>query len=151
MSTTVSELYSLMKCFGTCQMLRGLWADISGTEVPIHIRTDANNLVTTATSTHLPEQRETIHMIQMLRKESLSGAIEDLAHVRSHVCLGDALTKASAKPDALKSAVDTGVLVDVDMHPSVRTLTRHRAFLMEWSVLYLEGPLHGKSFLMEAL
>ena len=90
-------------------------------------------------------------MIQMLRKESLSGAIEDLAHVRSHMCLGDALTKASAKPDALKTAVDTGVLVDVDMHPGVRTLTRHRAFLLEWSVLYLEGPLHGKCFLMEAL
>ena len=112
-------------------MLRGLWADSSGTEVPIHIRADANDLVTTATSTHLPEQRETIHMIQMLRKESLSGAIEDLAHVRSHACLGDALTKASAKPDALKTAVDTGILVDVDMHPSVRTLTRHRAFLLE--------------------
>ena len=151
LSTTVSELYALMKCFGTCQMLRGLWADISGTEVPIHIRTDANNLVTTATSTHLPEQRETIHMIQMLRKESLSGAIEDLAHVRSHVCLGDALTKSSAKPDALKAAVDTGILVDVDMHPSVRTLIRHRAFLLEWSVLYLEGPLHNKCFLLEAL
>ena len=59
--------------------------------------------------------------------------------------------KASAKPDALKTAVDTGVLVDVDMHPGVRTLTRHRAFLLEWSVLYLEGPLHGKCFLMEAL
>ena len=151
MSATVSELYSLMKCFGTCQMLRGLWADISGTEAPIHLRTDANNLVTTATSTHLPEQRERIHMIQMLRKESLSGAIEDLAHVRSHVCLGDALAKASAKADALKAAVDTGILTDVDLHPSVRILIRHRAFLLELAVLYLEGPLHEKCFLMEAL
>ena len=25
LSTTVAELYALMKCFGTCQMLRGLW------------------------------------------------------------------------------------------------------------------------------
>ena len=28
LSTTVSELYSLMKCFGTCQFVRGLWMDI---------------------------------------------------------------------------------------------------------------------------
>ena len=90
-------------------------------------------------------------MIQMHRKESFSGAIEDLAHVRSHVCLGDASTKASAKPDALKEAVDTGVLVDVDLHPSVRTLVRYRAFLVEWAVLYLGGPLHGKCLLGEVL
>ena len=30
LSTTVAELYALMKCLGTCQMLRGLWKDISG-------------------------------------------------------------------------------------------------------------------------
>ena len=69
LSTTVAELYALMKCFGTCQMLRGLWKDISGLDAEIHIRTDANNLVTTASTTHAPEQQETIHMIQMLRKE----------------------------------------------------------------------------------
>ena len=87
----------------------------------------------------------------MLRKEALSGAIEDLSHVRTHVCLGDALTKSSAKPDALRAAVDTGTLVDVDLHPGVRSLVRHRAFLLEWAVRYLEGPLHGKSFLCECL
>ena len=87
----------------------------------------------------------------MLRKESLSGAIEDLSHVRTHVCLGDALTKASAKPDAIKEAVNTGVLVDVDLHPSVRALVRHHAFLIEWAFSYLEGPLHGKCFLCEPL
>ena len=27
LSTTVAELYALMKCFVTCQMLRGLWKD----------------------------------------------------------------------------------------------------------------------------
>ena len=31
LSTTVSELYAFMKCYGTCQFLRGLWMDISGT------------------------------------------------------------------------------------------------------------------------
>ena len=107
LSTTVAELYSLMKCFGTCQMLRGLWMDISSACADVHLRTDANNLVTTASSTHLPEQKETIHMIQMLRKESCSGSIEDLAHVRTELCLGDCLTKASAKSDALRRSVET--------------------------------------------
>ena len=32
LSTTVAELYALMKCFGTCQVLRGLWKDISGAD-----------------------------------------------------------------------------------------------------------------------
>ena len=78
LSTTVAELYALMKCFGTCQMLRGLWQDLSGLDAEIHIRTDANNLVSTASTTHSPEQQETVHMIQMLRKEACSGAIADL-------------------------------------------------------------------------
>ena len=55
-STTVAELNALMKCFGTCLFIRALWADVTGEIVPIHIRTDANNLVTTAQTTHLPEQ-----------------------------------------------------------------------------------------------
>ena len=83
LSTTVAELYALMTCFGTCQMLRGLWKDISGADACIHMRTDANNLVTTASTTHVREQQETIHMIQMLRKEACSGAIADISHVRT--------------------------------------------------------------------
>ena len=73
--------------------------DLTGDILPIHLRTDANNLVTTAGSTHVPEQQETIHMIQMLRKEASSGMIDDLAHVRTAHCLADCLTKSSAKPD----------------------------------------------------
>ncbi|CAE7576155.1 GIP [Symbiodinium sp. CCMP2456] len=96
LSTTVAELYALMKCFGTCQMLRGLWKDITGLDAEIHIRTDANNLVSAASTTHIPEQQETIHMIQMLRKEACSGAISDLSHVRTERCLSDCLTKQSA-------------------------------------------------------
>ena len=38
MSTTVAELYRLMKCFGTCLFLKGLWADLIGQDVEIHIR-----------------------------------------------------------------------------------------------------------------
>ena len=48
LSTTVAELYALMKCYGTCQMLRGLIKDITGHTCELHMRTDANNLVTTA-------------------------------------------------------------------------------------------------------
>ena len=55
LSTTVAELYALMKCCGTCQMLRGLIKDITGLSSEIHMRTDANNLVTTASTTHVPE------------------------------------------------------------------------------------------------
>ena len=81
LSTTVAELYALTKCYGTCQMLRGLIKDITGLSSEIHMRTVANNLVTTASTTHVPEQQETVHMIQMLRKEACSGSIADLSHV----------------------------------------------------------------------
>ena len=39
-------------------MLRGLWKDISGLDAEIHMRTDANNLVSTASTTYSPEQQE---------------------------------------------------------------------------------------------
>ncbi len=97
MSTTVAELHALMKCFGTCLFLRGLWMDLTSEIVPIHIRTDAANLVTTARTAHVPEQEETVHMIQMLRKEACSGMMDDLAHVRTAVCLSDSLTKQKRK------------------------------------------------------
>ena len=62
MSTTVAELYAFMKCYGTSQFLRGLWCDISGQTAEIHMRTDANNLVTTASTTHLPEPVSYTHL-----------------------------------------------------------------------------------------
>ncbi len=127
LSTTVAELYACMKCFGTCQFLKGLWMDLSGSVAEVHIRTDANNLVTTAAATHLPEQRETIHMIQMLRQEANSGGIDDLGHVRAHDCLAGCLTKAT-KPDALRSAVNTGQLPNADTNPPFRTQLKHKAF-----------------------
>ena len=52
-------------------LLRGLWMDKSAEVANIHMRTDAKNLVTTARTIHLPGQKETIHMIPMLRKGSL--------------------------------------------------------------------------------
>ena len=95
-----------MKCYGTCQMLRGLIKDITGLSSEIHMRTDANNLVTTASTTHVPEQQETIHMIQMLRKEACSGSIADLSHIRTQWCLADCLTKKSANPQNLMMLFD---------------------------------------------
>ena len=47
--------------------------DMTAQPIEVQLRTDANNLVTTAASTRLPEQKETIHMIQMLRQEACSG------------------------------------------------------------------------------
>ena len=151
-STTVSELYSFTKCFGACQFLRGLWMDISAACVAIHMRTDANNLVTTASATRSPDQKETIHMIQMLRKESCSGQIENLAHVASADCLSECLAKSSAtKTDALYRAVSTSTLPNLDMHPTFRSLLKHKAYLSRWlqSVLGPQAPF--VSFLGEIL
>ena len=46
-----------MICFGSCSFLRGLWIEISGEIADIHMRSDAKNLVTTARTIHLPEQK----------------------------------------------------------------------------------------------
>ena len=88
------------------------------------MRTDANNLVTTASTTHVPEQQETIHMIQMLRKAACPGSIADLSHIRTQWC-ADCLTKKSANPQALIDAVRQGILKEVDAH--FRTLVEHKA------------------------
>ena len=153
LSTTVAELYALMKCFGTCQMLRGLWKDISGLDAEIHMRTDANNLVSTASTTHSPEQQETIHMIQMLRKEACSGAIADLSHVRTEHCLADCLTKRSANPKNLLTSVQTGWLKEIDSHPPFRELLDHKAFLNAWLIKELVGFSYvvSPTFLLEQL
>ena len=128
LSTTVAELYSIMKCFGSCKFLRGLRMDMSGEVAEIHMRTDATNLVTTARTIFL-EQKETIHMITMLRKEACSGSIHDLAHISTQNCLADCLTKSSAKAVNSITAVKTVRLLEVDVHPNFRTLMEHKAFL----------------------
>ena len=76
-------------------------------------------------------------MIQMLRKESCSGAIEDLPHAKTEVCLSDCLTKHTAKPDVLLKAVNTGTLPGVDTHAPFRTTLKHKAF----AVSFLVGAL----------
>ena len=109
--------------------------DISAACVAIHMRTDANNLVTTASTTRLHEQSETIHMIQMLRKESCSGQIDDLAHVSLADCLSDCWrTKSSAKSDAWYKSVSTGILPNLDMHPPFRSLLKHKAYFVKMAL-----------------
>ena len=125
----MTELYSFMKCFGPCQFHRGLWMDISAEVAQIHMRTDAKNLVIIGRTILLPEQKETIHMISMLRKEACSRIIHDLAHISTQNCLADRVTKASAKADNLITAIKTVELWDVDIHPNYRTLMEHKVFL----------------------
>ena len=108
-------------------MLRGHIKDITGLSSEIHLRTDANNFVTTSSTSHVPEQQETIHMIQMLRKEACSGSIADLSHIRTQWCLADCLTKKSASPQNLIDAVRSGNLKEVDSHPPFRSLLEHKA------------------------
>ena len=101
LSTTVAELYSFMKCLGSCQFLRGLRMDISGVVATLHMRTDAKNLVTTSRTVHFPEQKgdhpHDFYVAQgsLFRKCSF----HDLAHIPTQNCLADCLTKASAKAD----------------------------------------------------
>ena len=114
-----------MKCHGTCQVLRGLIKDITGHSC----ETDANNLMTTARTRHVPAQQETIHMIKTLRKEALSGPIAGLSHIRTQWCLADCLTKKSANPQALKDAVRQGILKVVDAHAPFRALVEQKANL----------------------
>ena len=96
------------------------------------MRTDANNLVTIASTTHVPEQQDTNHMIQMLRKEACSGFIADLSHIRIQWCLADGLTKKFANPENLIDAVRNGILKEVDSHPLFRSLLEHKAYLRSW-------------------
>ena len=128
LSTTVAEVYSFNAMFSSCCF----WMDIAGEVANFHMRTDAKNLVTTARTTHLLEQKETIHMISMLRKEACSGNIHDLAHSPTQHCLADCLSKASAKADNLITAKKT-----------LRLLTFSLILEHSWNTrLYLLGVEH---------
>ena len=96
--------------------------DLSSEAAEIHMRTDAKNLLTTARTIHLLEQKETVHMISGLRKKACSRSIHDLAHITIESCLADCLTKSSATADNLITLLNTGRLLEVDVHPNFRTL-----------------------------
>ena len=90
--------------------------DMTAQPIEVQLRTDANNLVTTAASTRLPEQKETIQMIQMLRQEACSGQMHDLAHVLTQYCLADPLTNRSVSPSPLISTVCCVKLIHIPFH-----------------------------------
>ena len=100
-----------MRWYGSSLFLRGLWSDITGESVDVHIRTDANNLVATASTTHDPEQKETMCLIQKLLGDIKGGQMHDLALVRIEDCLADSVTKHSAKAYELSKAVLTSNLL----------------------------------------
>ena len=85
----------------------------SPVKLKIHMRIDAENLVTAARTIHLLEQKETIHMISMFRKEACTGSIHDPAHMPNHNCLSDCVTEA----DNLIISMKTGKLLEADIHP----------------------------------
>ena len=71
--------------------------------------------MTTAQTTHMPEQKETHHLVQMLRHESNAGHLDDLSHIPSECCFSDPLTTHTAKPDQLVLSI-AGRLDQVDVH-----------------------------------
>ena len=85
------------------QLLQNFMPDIVGEIADVHIRTDANNLMATASTTRQPGQKEYMHLIR--RKERSRGHMRNLAHDRSEGCLADLFTKNPAKPDELIKAV----------------------------------------------
>ena len=120
-------------------------------DLEIHMRTDANNLVTTAKTTHLPEQEETIHMIQMLRHASCSGDIKDLAHIETKYMMADCMTKESAAPDNLIQAVNSGTLPKAGEHPMFCELmsSRHKASLVDYLVSVCKDADQIETFMAE--
>ena len=81
-------------------------------------------------------------MINMLRHESCSGAIQDLAHVATADMFADCQTKHKAPVGNLRDVVETGRLLNCDKQPSFRKLMekKNAAFCMlsEWIVRNLK-------------
>ena len=57
--------------------------------------------------------------------------------------------KQGAKPDNLIKAVNTGILPNVDMHPSFRSLMENKAYLAEWLVRNVENAYSVQTFMEE--
>ena len=122
--------------------------DISGEVANIHMKADAENLVTTGRRIHVPEQTKTIYMISMLRREACSGSIHHLAYIPIQNCLAHCLTQASAKAENLITAVETRKLLEVDIHPCYRTLMQHEAFLSTWCSTFMHTREKDMFFLI---
>ena len=95
LSTTVAELHSVMKMFWFMPVFSVDYGWTFQVKLQnIHMRTDAKNLVTTARTIHLLEQKNTIQMNSMLQKGSLFREIFMILHTfPTQNCLADCLTK----------------------------------------------------------
>ena len=82
-------------------------------------------------------KNKTIHMISLLRNETCSGSISDLAHISTQNCLADCVTKSSAKADSLITALKAVRFLEVDVRPNIRTLMEHKAFLSTWCATFM--------------
>ena len=76
----------------------------------------------------LPEQKKTMNITSILKKQTFSGCIHDLVHISIQKCLEDYLTKASAA-DNLITVLKTWKLLEVDVHPNFRLLMEHETLL----------------------
>ena len=65
-------------------------------------------------------------------RQTNSGSIADLPHVRTQWCLADCLTKKCANPQNHFDAVRQGVLKEVDAHLPVSSLLEHKAYIRSW-------------------
>ena len=88
--------------------------------------------MTTASTTHVPEQKRNNTHDTDVEEGSMFRIIADLSHIRTQWCLADCLTKKSANPQALIDAVRQGILKEVDARPPFRTLVEHQAYLRSW-------------------
>ena len=100
---------------------------VLGELADVHIRTDANNLVTTASTTHQPEQKKN----HAFKPEATEGK-QQRTDARSGTWEKIILPHATAKADEFIKSVMTGVLPNVDVHPPFRTMSQNQAFLVEW-------------------
>ena len=69
-------------------------------------------------------------MISMLQKEACSGSIHDLAFQTQ-------IAWQHHKGLSQRGAVQTGKMLDVDIHPDFRTRMEHKAFLSTWCKTFL--------------
>ena len=87
---------------------KGLWADLSNTYKNRCQQFGDNSWCDSSASRML-----------LLRKESNSGSLDDLAHASSKYCLADALTKHSAQPEELIWSLETGNLPENRYSPTI--------------------------------
>ena len=75
-------------------------------------------------------------MISMLRKEACSVSFMILLTLKLKKLLGRLPYQGFSQSGQSDHSLKTGTLLDVDIHPDVRTLMEHKAFLSTWCRTY---------------